>query len=141
LFPYFCDFYSASSRGIPDIAAQAVDFQYIIDGETDTFWGTSCSAPVRLSVTPFPLLRPSSGTQLIVYVQTVAGVISLLNDYQLSKGKPPLGWLNPWLYKYGLDGLNDITSGSNPGCNTEGFSAIAGWDPVRSARLVSSIST
>ncbi|KAF8265081.1 peptidase S8/S53 domain-containing protein [Lactarius quietus] len=26
--------------------------------------------------------------------------------------------------------LNDITSGSNPGCNTNGFSAGVGWDPV-----------
>ncbi|KAI9447221.1 hypothetical protein BJY52DRAFT_1228377 [Lactarius psammicola] len=31
-----------------------------------------------------------------------------------------------------LAGLNDTTSGSNPGCNTDGFSAIAGWDPVSS---------
>jgi tripeptidyl-peptidase-1 len=23
-----------------------------------------------------------------------------------------------------------ITSGSNPGCGTNGFSAVAGWDPV-----------
>ncbi|KAH9041282.1 subtilisin-like protein [Lactarius pseudohatsudake] len=27
-------------------------------------------------------------------------------------------------------GINDITSGSNPGCDTGGFSAIDGWDPV-----------
>ncbi|KAH9037796.1 subtilisin-like protein [Lactarius pseudohatsudake] len=27
-------------------------------------------------------------------------------------------------------GLNDITSGSNPSCNTDGFSAIEGWDPM-----------
>ncbi|KAH9031142.1 hypothetical protein EDB85DRAFT_1942122 [Lactarius pseudohatsudake] len=26
--------------------------------------------------------------------------------------------------------LASITSGSNPGCNTDGFSAVAGWDPV-----------
>ncbi|KAH9035171.1 subtilisin-like protein [Lactarius deliciosus] len=29
-----------------------------------------------------------------------------------------------------VEGLNDITSGSNPGCNTDGFSAVPGWDPV-----------
>lgn len=23
-----------------------------------------------------------------------------------------------------------ITTGSNPGCNTDGFSAVKGWDPV-----------
>jgi len=71
----------------------------------------------------------------------VAGIISLLNDYQLSKDRTPLGFLNPWLYGYGHTGINDITSGSNPGCGTVGFSAIVGWDPVRPARLVSSHST
>ncbi|KAH9025386.1 hypothetical protein EDB85DRAFT_1982937, partial [Lactarius pseudohatsudake] len=34
------------------------------------------------------------------------------------------------LYHDGFAGLNDITSGSNPGCGTDGFSAIPGWDPV-----------
>jgi len=53
-----------------------------------------------------------------------------LNDYRISKGKNPLGWLNPWLYGIGRTGFNDITSGSNPGCGTDGFSAIVGWDPV-----------
>ncbi|KAH9019198.1 hypothetical protein EDB84DRAFT_1236742, partial [Lactarius hengduanensis] len=61
------------------------------------------------------------------------GIISLLNDHQISQGKPPLGILNPWIYGGGLKGFNDIVSGSNPGCNlgcnTDGFSAIAGWDP------------
>ncbi|KAH9174179.1 hypothetical protein EDB89DRAFT_1849193, partial [Lactarius sanguifluus] len=60
----------------------------------------------------------------------VSGIISLLNDYRLSQGKRPLGFLNPWLYDGGLNGLNDIISGSNLGCNTNGFSAIVGWDPV-----------
>ncbi len=67
----------------------------------------------------------------------MAGIISLLNDYRLSKGEKSLGFLNPWFYSNGLAGLNDIKSGSNSGCSTEGFSAIAEWDPVRPARLVS----
>ncbi|KAI9449009.1 peptidase S8/S53 domain-containing protein [Lactarius psammicola] len=58
----------------------------------------------------------------------VAGIVSLLNDYRISKGKPPLGFLNPWLYGDGLAGLNDTTSGSDPGCGTYGFPAIIGWD-------------
>jgi tripeptidyl-peptidase-1 len=65
----------------------------------------------------------------------VAGIISLLNDFLISEGKDPLGFLNPWLYsvsKYeGLVGFNDIMWGTNPGCNTAGFPAIEGWDPVR----------
>jgi hypothetical protein len=75
-------------------------------------------------------------TQLTANVQIVAGIISLLNDYLISQGKPPLGFLNPWLYGNGLGGFNDITLGSNPGCTTPGFSAAPGWDPVRPASLV-----
>ena len=66
----------------------------------------------------------------------MAGIISLLNDYLLYRGKEPLGFANPWLYGLAVVGMNDITSGSNPGCGTEGFSAVAGWDPVRPARLM-----
>ncbi|KAL4252873.1 tripeptidyl-peptidase II [Abortiporus biennis] len=44
---------------------------------------------------------------------TFAGVISLLNDFRISQA-----------------GFNDITSGSNPGCGTNGFTAGTGWDPV-----------
>ncbi len=94
--------------------------------------GTSGAVPVR-----FPSLRSASSTQLTTNVQIVAGIISLLNDYLLSKGRPPLGFLNHRLYLQSLKGLTDIKSGSNPGCGTPGFSAIAGWDPVRPTRLVS----
>ncbi|KAF8261236.1 peptidase S8/S53 domain-containing protein [Lactarius quietus] len=89
--------YNASSRGIPDIAAQSYEFHV---------YGTSCSTPVA------------------------AAVISLLNDYRISQGRPALGFLNPWLYGKGHAGFNDIKLGFNPGCDTKGFPAIAGWDPV-----------
>ncbi|KAH8988390.1 subtilisin-like protein [Lactarius akahatsu] len=102
--------YNATSRGFPDLAAQAYNYPFIFKGELYLTQGTSCSVP------------------------TVAGVISLLNDYRLSKGKHVLGWLNPWLYSDdengAIGGLNDIIMGSNPGCNTAGFNAIVGWDPV-----------
>ncbi|KAH9163948.1 subtilisin-like protein [Lactarius sanguifluus] len=98
--------YNASSRGIPDISAQALNFPIILKGERRVASGTSGSAPI------------------------VAGMISLLNDYLISQGKVTLGFLNPWLYGTGMSGFTDITSGSNPGCNTDGFSAIEGWDPV-----------
>ena len=122
---------SPNGRGIPDISAQAYDFQIFLSGKIIHQDGTSCSAPVRLSLPSLSLI------QLTANVQTVAGVISLLNDYQISRGEAALSFLNPWLYGQGLTGLNDITSGSNPGCGTEGFSAIVGWDPVRLARLAS----
>jgi len=105
---------SPAGRGIPDISAQAIQFNVVVDNRPLRVDGTSCATPVQIF-----LLPPLCVVQLIANVQTVAGIISLLNDYRLSKGKGPLGWLNPLLYDRGLAGLNDITSGSNPGCNTE----------------------
>ncbi|KAH9020762.1 hypothetical protein EDB84DRAFT_1678839 [Lactarius hengduanensis] len=50
---------------------------------------------------------------------TVAGVVSLLNNYRILRGDRPLGWLNPWLYSDGLAGLNDdIIFRYNPGCSS-----------------------
>jgi tripeptidyl-peptidase I len=84
---------------------------------------------------PYVSLPPIWGgplsSQLTANVQVVAGIISLLNDWMLSNGLQPLGFLNPWLYASGFTGLIDITKGSNPGCNTQGFPAVPGWDPVR----------
>ncbi|KAI9445624.1 subtilisin-like protein [Lactarius psammicola] len=97
---------SPDGRGIPDLAAQALNYQFFRNRQRDNKDGTSCST------------------------STVAGIISLLNDYRLSKGKRALGFLNPWLYSDALAGLNDITSGSNPGCGTDGFTATAKWDAV-----------
>ncbi|KAH9064028.1 subtilisin-like protein [Lactarius vividus] len=98
--------YNASSRGFPDVSAQALGFVIVLNDNVEIMEGTSCSTPV------------------------VAGLISLLNDYQLSMNRPVLGFLNPWLYGSASQGFNDITSGSNPGCNTDGFPAVPGWDPV-----------
>ncbi|KAI9457119.1 subtilisin-like protein [Lactarius psammicola] len=104
--------YNASGRGIPDIAAQAAKFRFFFKGGERMESGTSAAVPV------------------------VAGVISLLNDWLISRGRHPLGFLNPWLYAGGFLALNDITIGSNPGCGTPGFSATTEWDPVRPIRLV-----
>ncbi|KAF8268123.1 subtilisin-like protein [Lactarius quietus] len=98
--------FSARGRGIPDVSAQALKYVSVTKGRPVYRQGTNCATP------------------------TVAGIISLLNDYQLSRNRPPLGFLNPWLYGDGLEGLRDITIGSNPGCGTDGFSATTGWDPV-----------
>jgi hypothetical protein len=78
---------------------------------------------------------PSSSTGLSSDLQTAAAIFSLLNDDRLSKGKAPLGFLNPWLYGCAQWlAFNDITSGTNTGCDTPGFSAIVGWDPVHPAK-------
>ena len=98
--------YNGSGRGFPDVAAQAYNYQIVNDGETTGVAGTSCSSPL------------------------FASIVSLLNDELIAAGKSPLGFLNPWLYSTAASAFTDITSGNNPGCDTDGFSATTGWDPV-----------
>jgi len=98
--------FNPNGRGFPDVAAQGLRFEIVTNGAVHSISGTSASAP------------------------TFAGVVALLNDARLANKKAPLGFLNPLLYSDGVNGLNDITSGNNPGCNTTGFTATAGWDPV-----------
>jgi len=98
--------YNRHGRGFPDVSAQGFNFQVVVGGKTQSVGGTSAAAP------------------------TFAGLVSLLNDYRIANGKKPLGFINPILYTTGVKGLNDITSGTNPGCNTTGFTAVEGWDPA-----------
>jgi len=98
--------YSPSGRGIPDISAQSINYIIAVNGAPRPTDGTSAAAPV------------------------VAGIIALLSDFLMTEGKAPLGFLNPWLYGDARFGFTDITSGNNPGCGTEGFTAVRGWDPV-----------
>jgi tripeptidyl-peptidase-1 len=60
----------------------------------------------------------------------MASIIALTNDALISSGKPPLGFLNPWIYSKGYKAFTDITSGANGGCNTTGFPVTKGWDAV-----------
>jgi tripeptidyl-peptidase I len=53
----------------------------------------------------------------------------LINEKRIAAGKGPVGFINPVLYE-NPGALNDITTGKNPGCGTNGFSAVPGWDPV-----------
>ena len=98
--------FNRAGRAFPDISAQGVSVEIVQDGQAGLVDGTSCASPI------------------------FASVISLLNDRLIAAGKPVLGFLNPFLYSTGASALNDVTSGSNPGCNTNGFTARAGWDPV-----------
>ncbi|KAH9855354.1 subtilisin-like protein [Lenzites betulinus] len=98
--------FNTTGRGYPDVSTQGVQFVIEVAGQLQGVDGTSASSP------------------------TFASVISLLNDQLLNAGQSPLGFLNPFLYSKGVAALNDITSGSNPGCGTQGFPAAAGWDAV-----------
>ncbi|KAI4724514.1 subtilisin-like protein [Aureobasidium sp. EXF-10728] len=98
--------YNRSGRGYPDVAAQGNHDIIVWEGNITTVGGTSASSP------------------------TFAAVIALVNDALIAAGKPPLGFLNPWLYGGAFAALTDITSGSSIGCNTSGFPAEVGWDAV-----------
>jgi len=103
--------FQRNGRGYPDVAAVGHNCPVISGGHIISVDGTSCSSPV------------------------FAALIALLNDYQTSKGKPKLGFVNPVLYKMG-DVFKDITVGNNwcteiQCCNSSfGYEAAKGWDPV-----------
>lgn len=94
-------------RGYPDVSAMAVGYPVVCTGVAYLVSGTSCATPV------------------------FAGIISLLNDYRLSNGKPTLGFLNPWLYSDQVSKtLVDVVEDYNEGCGPIGWYAAKGWDPV-----------
>ncbi|CEH17742.1 subtilisin-like protein [Ceraceosorus bombacis] len=99
--------FNPNGRAYPDIAAQASRYLIVVGGRYVRVGGTSASGP------------------------TIASIIALLNDARAAVGRPNLGWINPLLY-YGQPEqvLTDITSGSSAGCDTDGFPAAKGWDPV-----------
>ena len=101
--------FNATGRAFPDVAAKADDFRVIV-GTVGGVYGTSAASP------------------------TFASVVALINDRLAQEGRPPMGFLNPWLYSVGRAGLNDIATGnSSTQCGSEkvGFDAVEGWDPVR----------
>ncbi|KAL8669656.1 MAG: hypothetical protein Q9168_005766 [Polycauliona sp. 1 TL-2023] len=116
----FKGLYNPNGRGFPDVAAQAYNFTVIDKGRETRVAGTSASAPA------------------------FASIVSLLNGARLSRGRRPLGFLNPFIYKYGYQGLTDIVNGGSRGCTGRdiysglpapfvqgaGWNATPGWDPV-----------
>ena len=102
----FQGLYNKSGRAYPDLAVYGVNYTVIWNGTLRRVDGTSAATP------------------------TAAGIFALLNDALIARGKPTLGFLNPWLYKKGKAAFVDVTSGSAIGCNTTGFVATEGWDPV-----------
>lgn len=96
--------YNKTGRGFPDVAAQAYNFRIFDQGYDSGVVGTSASAP------------------------TFAGIIALLNEVRLSAGQSSLGFLNPWLYSDGYQGLTDIVNGGSNGCS--GIDSYSGLTTV-----------
>ncbi|TFY71581.1 hypothetical protein EVG20_g1415 [Dentipellis fragilis] len=97
--------YNTTGRGFPDISAMA--------SVSNFYWSGNLTVPEFMS-----------GGIIIT-----SSLIALLNDELASAGKAPLGFLNPLIYA-NKDAFTDVTSGSNPSCNTNGFSATTGWDAI-----------
>lgn len=57
----------------------------------------------------------------------LGAIVAKLNEARLAAKKPPMGFLNPFIYK-NPDAFMDVTSGMNNGIGKVGFSAIKGWD-------------
>lgn len=98
--------YNKSGRAYPDISAQGQRFTTIWNGTIAVLDGTSASTP------------------------TASAIIALVNDALIAAGKPPLGFLNPFIYAYREQAFHDILSGSALGCGVKGFPAQKGWDAV-----------
>lgn len=92
-------------RGFPDVAVASQYYVTGLDGGFMTFSGTSASAP------------------------TFGAMITLINSERLKAGKGPVGFVNPVLYAH-PEIFDDVVEGKNPGCGTDGFTAVEGWDPV-----------
>ncbi|KAF9162193.1 hypothetical protein DFQ26_003760, partial [Actinomortierella ambigua] len=98
--------YNSIGRAFPDVAAIGKNVVIVYRGNHVNIDGTSASAPI------------------------FASMVALANDRLLASGRPKLGFLNPWLYSKSSNAFNDIIEGKNPSCGTNGFPAMAGWDPV-----------
>ncbi len=100
-----------NGRGYPDLAVMGHNYQYVLDG-VEAYTSYTAATPV------------------------VAGMVSLVNAARKAVGKSSLGWINPALYLYAQQFVNDITSGQNncaaggEVCCMQGFAAADGWDPV-----------
>ena len=62
------------------------------------------------------------------------GIFSLLNDYRLNAGLPPLGFVNSRLWKVGQESPGeafvDVVGGNTSRTCDNGFLATKGWDAV-----------
>ncbi|WQF82591.1 Putative peptidase S53, activation domain, Sedolisin domain, peptidase S8/S53 domain superfamily [Colletotrichum destructivum] len=97
--------YNRVGRGFPDVAAVGDRAILVSGGKWYVVGGTSMSAPIW------------------------ASVLTLINEERIAAGQPTLGFVHPILYAH-PEVFNDIIEGSNPGCNSTGFTAAKGWDPV-----------
>ena len=83
-------------------------YQVYVGGQVQAVGGTSASCPA------------------------FAAMVSLINEERLQHGKPPMGFLNPFLYQ-NPHAFTDVTEGTNAIGRGNyalkfGFAAAPGWD-------------
>ncbi|KAK1984225.1 peptidase S8/S53 domain-containing protein [Colletotrichum cereale] len=120
----FTGLFNPAGRGFPDVSAQSFNLTFVTGGKLGGFRGTSASAPVW------------------------AGLVGSVNAALIQAGKPPMGFLNPWLYGAGVQAVNDVSVGESVGCTgltdfgsvklppealakivpNASWPAVAGWD-------------
>jgi kumamolisin len=128
--------YSTGMRQVPDVSANADPLTgYLIYYTTHGCRGESCWQIMG---------GTSAGTPLW------AALIVLANQQAQAGGKPPLGFLNPALYRLGAGGgatgsttgpvYHDVTRGGNLYYEaTAGWDYCTGWGSPDGARLVSAL--
>jgi subtilase family serine protease len=122
---------STTMRNIPDVALTA-DNVYVKYGnglsETNV-GGTSCAAPLW------------------------AGFTALVNQQALSKGQPPVGFINPAIYAIGKGpnytaDFHDVTTGNNTWSSSpanfyavSGYDLCTGWGTPNGMNLITALAT
>ena len=82
------DAFDSQGKGSPDVAALGEGFQVVLGGHVAGIGGTSASTPM------------------------FAGLVSLINEKRIAKGRKPMGFLNPFIYQ-NADAFTDIVKGTN----------------------------
>jgi tripeptidyl-peptidase-1 len=111
--------FNPNGRAYPDVSMMGAWYQVVIQGQLNSMFGTSASAPV------------------------FAAMVSLVNAARAKQGLTSVGFLNPTLYAASAAYYNDVTSGisnctawgyinypQGATCCASGFSCVPGWDPV-----------
>lgn len=101
---------------MPDVSAVGMNFPIYTANNSNATLGECASKLALIDGT-------SASTPLF------ASVVALINDARIKANKSSIGFINPALYA-NPQLFNDITNGSNPGCNYAGFNATEGWDAV-----------
>jgi kumamolisin len=116
-----CSNCSDNYRNGPDVSANS-DFTFYVCADQTTctanlYGGTSFATPMW------------------------AGYMALINQQAAMNGMPPLGFINPALYKIGLSSsynadFHDITKGSNGYSATIGYDLATGWGSPNGSGLI-----